>query len=123
DVITAEFEAFSPTGLKASVPPCKLGYPVTTTNPRTKAAFNESTVLKTFGVFTDQADPTKQHLALFYNDEHAMTLGVDPFVTPMTMHPADHASNPNVGDTTATDTSGRPEFPAVFLTDTTSNSS
>jgi hypothetical protein len=78
-------------------------------------------VLKTFGVFTDQADPTMQHLALFYNDEHAMTLGVNPNVTPMTTNP-DHAMNPNVGDTTAADTSGRPEFPAAFVTDTTSNS-
>jgi len=119
-VITAEFEAFAPTGVKATVSPCTLGYPVTTSNPRTKVTFNENVMLRKFGVFTDQGDPTAQHLALFYNDEHAMTLGVNPFVTQMKANPG-HASQPNVGDTTATDGSGRPEFPAAFVTDTTNN--
>jgi hypothetical protein len=118
EVFTAEFEAFSST--KATVSSCSLGYPYSSSNPRTKVAFNESTVLKTFGVFGDPDDPTTQRLALFYNDEHAMTLGVNPGVTAMTLNP-DHASNPSVGDTTAADPSGRPEFPAAFVTDTTTN--
>jgi hypothetical protein len=49
-----------------------------------------------------------------------MTLGVNPGVTAMTANP-DHAVNPNVGDTTAADPSGRPEFPAAFVTDITSD--
>jgi hypothetical protein len=105
---------------KATVSACSLGYPFPGNNPRTNVAFNESTVLKTFGVFGDPTDPGGQHLALFYNDEHAMTLGVNPGVTAMTKNP-DHASSPNVGDRTATDPSGRPEFPAAFVTNTSSD--
>lgn len=103
--------------VKATVSSCSLGYPYTSGNPRTKVAFNESTVLKAFGVFGDPTDSGGQHLGMFYNDEHAMTLGVNPGVTPMTKDP-DHASSPNVGDRTAADPSGRPEFPAAFVTDT-----
>jgi len=99
---------------------CKLGYPVTTSNPRTKTALGESSVLRKLGVFTDKADPTKQHLAVFYNDQAAMVLGVNPSVTRMTANPG-HAVNPNVGDKTAVDPAGRPEFPAAFVTDTTNN--
>jgi hypothetical protein len=114
------FEAFSST--KATVSSCTLGYPYSSSNPRTKVTFNESTVLKSFGVFGDPDASAGQHLALFYNDEHAMTLGVNPGVTAMTMNP-DHAATPSVGDTTAADPSGRPEFPAAFVTDTSSDPS
>src|SRR5438552_11980784 len=107
----------------ATVSSSKLRYPQTTSNPRTKVTFNESTVLSSFGVFGDPDDPSTQHLGMFYNDEHAMTLGVNPGgVTPMTMNP-DHAMNPSVGDTTAADSMGRPEFPAAFVTDTTNDPS
>jgi hypothetical protein len=77
-------------------------------------------------------------LQLFYNDEHALTLGIrqvteitclgttsTPYVvSPMTMHPADGKINPMTGATEAqggVDTSGRPMFPAMFITDTTAN--
>ena len=75
-------------------------------NPRTSVTFNESDMLRTFGVFSDHADPTTQHLALFYNDEHAMTLGVNPFVTPMT-------TNPGHARTRTWATRRRPIRPAV----------
>jgi hypothetical protein len=116
-VHAAELEAFSSTtgGGGGGGTSCVLGYPYSSSNPRTSVTFNESEVLRAFGLFGD-------HVALFYNDEHAMTLGVNPGVTPMTTNPS-HATNPSVGNTTATDPSGRPEFPAAFVTDISTNSS
>jgi hypothetical protein len=62
-----------------------LPYPATTSNPRTKVAFNESTVLKTFGVFTDLAD----RLGISRSSQRRARddVGVNPFVTPMTTNP------------------------------------
>jgi hypothetical protein len=77
-------------------------------------------------------------LSLFYNDEHALTLGVRQIneitclgttttnypVSPMVVHPADGKINPLTGATEAqggVDTSGRPMFPALFITDVTAN--
>jgi hypothetical protein len=88
------------------------GYPTGTTG-RPATPFAESEVLRATGVFGN-------HIALFYNDEHAMTLGVNPGVTAMTANP-DHAVDPSVGDPTAADPSGRPEFPAAFVTNITSD--
>jgi hypothetical protein len=78
-------------------------------------------------------NPTQ--IQVFYNDEHALTLGVRQIqtktsggttttnypITPMTADP-DSATNPLVGATEAqggVDTSGRPMFPALFITDIT----
>jgi hypothetical protein len=72
-------------------------------------------------------------LQMFYNDEHAMTLGVrqvnmttclgttttDCLVSMMMMNP-DHVTNPMVGcpeSAGGTDTSDRPMFPALYITD------
>lgn len=87
-------------------------------------------------------NPTQ--IQLFYNDEHALTLGVRQVqvitaggttttnypISPLTMDP-DSAFNPAVGSTipaptppgppndqSGTDTSDRPMFPAIFVTDT-----
>ena len=77
-------------------------------------------------------------LQLFYNDEHALTLGVrqvneitcigttttNYLVSPMTMHPADSVINPMTGATEAqggTDTADRPMYPVMYITDTTAN--
>src|SRR6185437_16682449 len=63
-----------------SVTPCALvacspPYPFTSLNPRTSIAFNESEVLRAFRMSMDaQCNPTT--LQMFYNDEHAMTLGI-----------------------------------------------
>jgi hypothetical protein len=82
-------------------------------------------------------NPTQ--IQVFYNDEHALTLGVRQIqdktsggttttnypITPMTADP-DSATNPFVGATEAqggVDTSGRPMFPAIFVTDVTNNPS
>jgi hypothetical protein len=84
-------------------------------------------------------NPTQ--IQVFYNDEHALTLGVRQVqvktssgttttnypITPMTADP-DSATNPlvgsqfqNGGDQDGTDTSGRPMFPALFITDVTND--
>ncbi len=78
-----------------------------------------------------------QTLQLFYNDEHALTLGVrqvkvitangcitttDYPVSAMMNHPADNVVPPMTGareDQGGVDTSGRPMFPAMFITDIT----
>jgi len=76
---------------------------------------------------------TPDSIQVFYNDEHALTLGVrqitvktsggnttTPYpVSPLLTDPGS-ATNPDVGATEAqggTDTSGRPMFPALFITD------
>jgi hypothetical protein len=80
-------------------------------------------------------------IQLFYNDEHALTLGVrqvkvktssgtlpptDYPISTMVTDP-DSAINPQVGSTidsgdqAGTDVSGRPMFPALFITDVTNN--
>jgi hypothetical protein len=51
--------------------PCSPGYPVTSGTPLQKVAFNESEVLR-FAQF----DTAKNRIELFYNDEHALALGV-----------------------------------------------
>ena len=99
--------------------------------------FNESTVLE--AVVPSGGQP-KATIAVFYNDEHAMTLGVRQVVIADTngMTSMDFAvsslpsdpgtvTNPMLGTTTITgdysglDVSLRPMWPALFITDTTSN--
>ena len=112
------------------------GYPYTSSNPLTSVVFNESTVLKGI-VPTGGAIAT---VRVFYNDEHALTLGVRRVVvvgatgSTTTDYPVstlgtdpDNVFYPQVG-TTATsgdqaglDPSGRPMWPALFITDTTNN--
>lgn len=60
------------------------------------------------------------HVGLFYNDEHAMLLGINPGVTAMSSNPG-HAMSPSTGNQAAADPSGRPFFPAAFVTDITGN--
>jgi hypothetical protein len=99
--------------------------------------FNESTVLA--AVFPSGGEPTAT-IAVFYNDEHAMTLGVrqvqvkdasgptmmDFPVSPLPSDPGT-VSNPMLGTTMITgdysglDVSLRPMWPALFITDTTAN--
>ena len=76
---------------------------------------------------------TPDSIQVFYNDEHALTLGVRQIsvktssgttttnypVSPLLTDPGS-VMNPDVGATEAqggTDTSGRPMFPALFITD------
>jgi hypothetical protein len=112
------------------------GYPTGTTG-LASVVFNESTVLE--AVVPSGGEPTAT-IAVFYNDEHAMTLGVRQVVLkdaagttmmdfPVSALPSDPGtvSNPQLGTTTITgdysglDVSLRPMWPALFITDTTSN--
>jgi hypothetical protein len=127
------------TPLGACTPP----YPFSSSNPKTNIAFNESTVLRAFTVSVNQTSCLGT-IQLFYNDEHALTLGVNKVsvkttsgttttncdVTPLPSDPGS-ATNPNVGLTSGgnpsttcasndVDVSGRPMYPALFITDVTS---
>src|SRR5262249_47624415 len=110
-------------------------YPYASSNPLTSIAFNESTVLKAANL-----DTTNGFFQLWYNDEHALALGVRQVnvktstgttttnyaVTPLTSNPGS-ASNPQIGTTDAsgdqagTDLSGRPISPMLYITDITSD--
>jgi hypothetical protein len=103
------------------VGPCVLGYPDSSHNPRSSAAFNESTVLVGAQLFGTGAG---QYIGVFTDDEHALTLGAGPTVTPYPGSPPNGGfPNPNVGTLTAADPFGRPIFPSAFVTDITSNPS
>src|SRR5205809_4849243 len=130
----------------AVVAPCVLGYPFTSPDPRTSVVFNESEVLR---AFRPSVARPGERLMVFYNDEHALTLGVrrvlvktsggtsmtDYPLSPLTSSP-DGVLDPQVGsmtldgDQAGTDTSScagfpdlcdRPLFPALFITDITDN--
>ena len=58
---------------------------------------------------------------MWYQDEHALTLGAGN-VSAMAQSP-DHVVNPNTGDQTAVDAAGRPVRPALFITDITADPS
>jgi len=116
-------------------PACRLGYPVASDNPRTSVAFNENEVLSAFSPTVAQPGDT---LKVWYNDEHALTLGIKKVtvksssgtttttypVSPLTAVP-DSVFNPQVGsmaltgDQAGTDPAGRPIWPALFITDIT----
>ncbi|TMA85863.1 MAG: hypothetical protein E6J77_11565 [Deltaproteobacteria bacterium] len=142
--VTGNDGACMATAKAAVVAPCVLGYPFTSQNPRTSVAFNESEVLRAFRPATVQPG---ERLMVFYNDEHALTLGVRKVLvksqtgtTMMTfpftllMHNPDGVESPQVGttdlngDNAGTDTAtctgfpdlcDRPLFPALFITDIT----
>jgi hypothetical protein len=105
-------------------PPCVLGYPDASNNPRSSVVFNESTVLVSAAVYGSGAN---QHVGVFATDEHALTLGVNPNPSgpPVTRYPGSVVSGGtspiSVGNVAAADPSGRPIFPSMFVTDITSN--
>ena len=111
-------------------------------NPLTNIPFNESEVLRASRLSVD-ANCVPTALQVFYNDEHALTLGVRQVnvktaagttttnyaVSPLTTNPGS-AMPPLVGSTitcatdfdqAGVDVSGRPMFPALFITDLTAN--
>ena len=118
--------------------PCTLGYPFASSNPRTSVIFNESECLRAFSPTLAGSNDT---LKIWYNDEHALTLGIrrvivktsattsnvtDYPITPLTSVP-DSANNPLIGAPALTgpqagvDPSERPIWPALFITDITDN--
>src|SRR5205823_2524137 len=93
----------------AVVAPCVLGYPFTSPDPRTSVVFNESEVLR---AFRPSVARPGERLMVFYNDEHALTLGVrrvlvktsagttmKDFGFTLLMHNPDGVLNPQVGTT------------------------
>jgi hypothetical protein len=137
---------------------CVLGYPSGTPPAPSSVVFNESGVLRKSAAVPgggSVAGPNDK-IALWYNDEHAMTLGVrrvivktatgttttDYPVTALSTNPGS-ATNPSVGTTAPTGEqagtdlalynatygfdinrlpwSGRPMWPALFITDITNN--
>ena len=112
------------------------GYPYTSSNPLTSVVFNESTVLK--GIV-----PTGGGIAtvrVFYNDEHALTLGARRVVVvgatgstttdypvsalhtvPDSVYYPQMGTTATSGDQSGLDPSGRPLWPVLYLTDTTNN--
>jgi hypothetical protein len=122
---------------------CNTGYPDSSNPPRSLVVFNESEVLRAFDPGPVGCGSPSGTIKLWYNDEHALTLGVrrvivksaggtsttDYDFTPTPAAPTcvDH---PNVGTQIATgDQSGndvaagggRPLWPALFITDLTVN--
>jgi hypothetical protein len=142
--------------------PCSLGYPDSSNPGRSNLTFSESEVLRAFGTFSTDARGVR--VALFYNDEHALELGIRQNsvktstgttvvgtypVSPLTSNPS-HVANPSVGSTDIDpgdadgidqdgvdvalpitlqgktgqgSQGGRPMFPALFVTDITTNTS
>jgi Flp pilus assembly protein TadG len=120
-----------------AVTQCVIGYPFSSGNPRTSVTFNESAVLR---AFAPQIAGSGDTIKVWYNDEHALTLGVRQVavktasgtttsnfpVAPLSSNPGS-SSYPAVGstvltgDNAGTDTSARPMFPALYLTDITAD--
>jgi hypothetical protein len=109
------------------------GYPTTTSNPLTATVFNENEVFRAIRPAGSWPNGVVQ---MFYNDEHAMTLGVrevavktssattttDYPITALTTDPGS-STNPQtgtnmlIGDQSGLDPSLRPMWPSLFISD------
>jgi hypothetical protein len=111
----------------------ECGYPFASSNALTDILFNESTVL---AAIVPSGGYPFASIQLFYNDEHAMTLGVhqtvingvstDFAVSPLMMSPdivnaPQTGSNLIIGQQAGVDPVGRPIWPALFITDITND--
>jgi hypothetical protein len=114
------------------------GYPTTTGSSLSKVLFNENEVL---AAIQPAGGAPQGIVRLFYNDEHAMTLGVHRVVVktgPMTMTAMDYPVSPLLkipdsvmnaqlgttalmGDQSGLDQSLRPMWPVLYITDITSD--
>ncbi len=113
------------------------GYPYASDNPLTNIDFNESDVLR---AIAPSGGAPLASVRVFYNDEHALTLGVrsvsvksssgtaahDFTVSELTDDPGAVRSpltgtNDLTGDDAGIDPVGRPMWPALFVTDTTTD--
>ncbi len=84
-------------------------------NPKTCIGLRESGVLAAY-----QAPQADGILHVWYQDEHALSLGSGT-VSPMNQNPG-HVVNPNTGNPNGVDPQGRPLRPGLFITDITDNS-
>jgi hypothetical protein len=113
------------------------GYPYASGNPLTSVSFNESTVLR---VIEPSGGYPFARIRLFYNDEHALTLGVRSVVvktatgttatsypvTPLNVDPGSATypatgANALTGAQSGLDPVGRPMWPVLYVTDVTAD--
>ncbi len=111
------------------------GYPYASDNPLTNVEFNESEVLR---AIAPSGGAPLASVRLFYNDEHALTLGVRSVSVQSSTGTTSHdfpvsaldtdpgavrspqtGANDLVGNEAGVDPVGRPMWPALFVTDTT----
>ncbi len=124
---------------------CALGYPNSDNLPRSAVDFNESEVLRAFDPGEMQCGVGGGTIKLWYNDEHALTLGVRRVIvksasgttlkdfevtgTPGAPACVDHpkvGTTDETGDFSGNDVAaggGRPLWPVLYLTDLTVNGS
>ncbi|MCX6032787.1 MAG: hypothetical protein NT169_26320 [Chloroflexi bacterium] len=130
--------ALVPTAGISAVDSC--GYPYSSSNPLTNVVFNESEVLRGFSPVDAGVAQSGDTIKVWYNDEHALTLGVrqvkvktssgttttDYPIAALTTNPGS-AFDPQLGSTAlsgdqaGTDISDRPMWPAIFITDVTAD--
>ena len=111
----------------------ECGYPFSSSNPLTGILFNESSVL---AAIVPSGGYPLASIQVFYNDEHAMTLGVretvingasTPFPvsalakSPDIVNTPETGSNLIIGQLAGVDPVGRPMWPALFITDITND--
>ena len=111
----------------------ECGYPYSSSNALTDILFNESSVL---AAIVPSGGYPFASIQLFYNDEHAMTLGVretvingasTPFPvstlgkSPDIVNTPATGSNLIIGQLAGVDPVGRPMWPALFITDITND--
>jgi hypothetical protein len=113
------------------------GYPYSSSSPLTSIVFNESEVLR---AIEPAGSPPVGIVRVFYNDEHALTLGVRSVIvkttsgTTTTDYPVSAlltnpgsvtdpqtGTNQLVGNQSGLDVSLRPMWPVLYLTDTTAD--
>ena len=90
------------------------GYP-NSSSARAATVFNESTTTRAVQVV---GSGTSARVVVFSNDENGVLLGVGNATH---YSGASHVPSPSLGDTSATDPFGRPLYPALFVTNVTSN--
>ncbi len=102
-----------PPGMGTTTGTDGCGYPA--------SSFTESTTLCAINAVGGGSEPAV--VQVFYNDEHALTLGCDTStfpVTALTSNP-DAVKYPQTGDPACTDVVGRPLRPVLYVTDTTAD--
>lgn len=105
--------------LNVNVPQPKNSLPLTPASCYSRAKSNFDMVWA-YGVAQTAGSGNQQALIVYYIAKNAMLLGAGS-PTAMKKFPSDHVSNPNVGNTGTKDQYNLPYFPAVFITDITTN--
>lgn len=110
---------YTPTPLP-TVQPTKSSSPVMADCGHIITQTREPQILYAYELSSSAASGNQTAVKVWYDDEWPLTLGSGS-VSQMKVQPGDHITGPNVGDQTARDPSNLPYFPALFLTDITTN--